>query len=267
MTATSAQHDYFDGQLRASHPALFERYAAASAAAVEEGASLDLRYGPHPRQTLDLFRSLTPPRATILYLHAGYWQSRDKSGFRFIAPPLTADGFDVALVNYPLCPEVGVAEIVAATLAGMPRIVVLLGDAPIVLAGHSAGAQIAVEIGMAARGQGWRVAGIVSISGVFDLVPLIGTSINDRLALDEQAARQASPLFRVAPDSPPALFAVGEEETAGFRAQTRRMGEAWAAAGNDARQIVVPGADHFSILGELGDGANPLGAAVRGFAP
>ena len=34
-------------------------------------------------------------QAAIIYLQGGYWQSRDKSMFRFIAP----------LDNYPLCRE------------------------------------------------------------------------------------------------------------------------------------------------------------------
>ena len=34
-----------------------------------------------------------------------------------------------------------------------------------------------------------------SISGLFDLVPLIGTSINDKIGMDEAEATSASPLF------------------------------------------------------------------------
>ena len=256
----SAQFDYADGQVRPTHKALLEQYAAASQAALAQATALDLRYGPHPRQTLDLFRAPGTARATFVYFHAGYWQSRDKQDFRFLAPPLMADGFNVALVNYPLCPEVTVAEINAATLAAMPGILALLGDAPVIMAGHSAGGQIVVEIGMAGQSP---VAGIVAISGVFDLVPLIGTSINARLGLDEAAAHAASPAYRTLP-GPPALFMVGSEETAGFREQTRQMFTAWEAAGNDAQHIIVPGADHFSILQRLCDPADPFGTAVRG---
>ena len=59
---------------------------------------------------------VTPAAAqgVMLYLHAGYWQSRDKSLFRFLAPAFQARGFHVALANYPLCPDVTLDELVKA---------------------------------------------------------------------------------------------------------------------------------------------------------
>ncbi|MFN5902964.1 MAG: hypothetical protein ACK439_08375, partial [Novosphingobium sp.] len=109
ITATANQFEYIDGQLRPSQAALFERYAAESELAVRAiQPALDLPYGPHPRQTRDLFRTGQPRRGVVAYFHAGYWQSRDKSGFRVLAPPLVADGFDVAVINYPLSPELSV---------------------------------------------------------------------------------------------------------------------------------------------------------------
>ncbi len=263
MSAGSPQFDYFDGQLRTSHRALFERFAAASAAAAEACApALDIAYGPHPRQRFDLFRAEGARRATIAYFHGGYWQSRDKADFRFIAPPLVAEGFDVALVNYPLCPEVSVAAIVEAAGAVMAAL-----DGAVVLAGHSAGGQIVVELGLLARARSWDVAGILAISGVFDLVPLVETTLNVRLGLDAAAAELASPVRRVAASLPTAVFAVGGDETDAFLLQTRRMCEAWRAAGNAAREIVVAGADHFSVLENICDPDGALRAAVGSLAP
>ncbi len=252
QTTTANQFEYIDGQLRQSHAALFEAYAEANAAAVEAGQpELDLAYGPHPRQTLDLFRTAQPRRGVVAYLHAGYWQSRDKCGFRFLAPPLTADGFDVALINYPLSPELGVMAIVTAAAAALPVLAELTDQAPLLLVGHSAGAQIAVELAMAAEGQASPIAGILSISGVFDLEPLLDTSVNAKLGLDPASARAASPIHRVRPGAPRTLFAVGALETQAFQDQTARMAKAWAEAGNAATELTVADADHFSILTEL----------------
>lgn len=247
MSPDSAQFDYLDGQLRASHPALFERFAAMSAAAVEAcSPERDVPYGPHPRQRFDLFRAEGERRATIAYFHGGYWQSRDKADFAFIAPPLVADGFDVALVNYPLCPEASVAGVVEAAMA-LPGVL----EGPLVLVGHSAGGQIVVELALAARERGWDVAGLLAISGVFDLEPLTGTTLNARLGLDAATARAASPIRRGVPGLPRAVFAVGGGETQAFRQQTQRMCEEWADAGNRSDALTVPGADHFSILESL----------------
>ena len=53
------------------------------------------------------------------------------------------------------------------------------------------------------------------------------------------------------PGSPPALFAVGAEETPAFLEQSRGMWATWQAAGNDAALEIAPGADHFSLLLQL----------------
>lgn len=255
------QFEYIDGQLRPTHAALFERFAAANEAAIGAGQpELDLPYGPHPRQTMDLFRAAGARRAVVAYLHAGYWQSRDKSGFRFLAPPLTDDGFDVALINYPLSPELGVMEIVDATAAALPVLAELTANAPLILVGHSAGAQIAVELAMAAPPV--TIAAILSISGVFDLEPLLDTTVNAKLGLDPTTARAASPIHRVRPGAPPTLFAVGAFETESFQRQSSAMSRAWTEAGNAASDLIVPAADHFSILAELSGEAGLLRTAL-----
>jgi arylformamidase len=260
----SNQFEYIDGQLRPAHTALFEQIAAENDRAFNDGQPrLEIAYGPHPRQTLDLFRTPRGRRATVVYFHAGYWQSRDKSGFSFLAPPLASDGFDVAIINYPLSPDMGVKDIVVAANASLPALAALTKNAPLILVGHSAGAQIAIELGMSAHGADWNVTGVMAISGVFDLAPLIDTSVNEKLALDLVAARAASPLHRVVSGSPRAIFAVGALETRAFRDQTARMSEAWAGAGNETSHMTVPDADHFSVLNELCRDDGMLRAAMR----
>lgn len=264
--STANQFEYIDGQLHPSQAALFEHFAAESELAVRSGEpALDLTYGPHPRQTLDLFRTTQPRRGVVAYFHAGYWQSRDKNGFRFLAPPLAAGGFDVAVINYPLSPELGVMAIVAAAAAALPVLAELTDSAPLILVGHSAGAQIAVELAMSAQAPDGLIAGIVSISGVFDLVPLLDTSVNAKLGLDAATARAASPIHRVVSGAPRTLFAVGALETRAFRDQTARMAAAWADAGNTAVELTVPDADHFSILTELCREGGVLRAAIATF--
>lgn len=264
--AAANQFEYIDGQLRPSHAALFDHFTTENDRAVKDGQpALDVAYGPDPRQTLDLFRTLRKRKAAVAYFHAGYWQSRDKSGFRFLAPSFAADGFDTALINYPLSPQMSVSDIVAAASASLTTLAALTDNAPQLLVGHSAGAHIAVELGMQARGT-CTVAGIMSISGVFDLAPLIHTSVNERLALDAATARAASPLHRVVSGAPPTLFAVGALETKAFRNQTAEMSGAWTAAGNASHRITVPNADHFSILTELCHENGILRAAIRDFS-
>jgi arylformamidase len=265
---TDAVFDYLQGQLRPMHPALMEAFAAAGAAAVAALApELEIAYGPHPRERFDIFRAAGAPRGTLLYFHAGYWQSRDKASFRCIAPALVAAGLHVAMVGYPLCPEVALAAVTEAARRALPAVAARLGG-PLVIAGHSAGAHLAVELALtdwpaALRG---RIAGIAGLSGVYDLQPLLDTPLNDKLRLDAAGARRHSPLYRLRGSLPPALFAVGAEETTAFRAQNAAMHAAWQAAGNPAELVEVPEADHFSLLQGFAPGAALL-AAVLSLVP
>ena len=137
---------------------------------------------------------------------------------------------------------------------------------PWIAAGHSAGAHLAVELALtdwASRGApADTVAGVVALSGVYDLAPLIRTPLNDNLKLTPESARAASPVFRVNAGAIPALFAVGAEETAAFRRQNQDMALAWSRAGHPAQTLVVEGADHFSLLRGVTHEASPLHQSI-----
>ncbi|VTU38924.1 alpha/beta hydrolase [Variovorax sp. RA8] len=255
------QFQYVEGQSRASFAALLAEFEAESqAATTTESCALDVRYGPLERQTFDFFTARRSPRGTLAYFHAGYWQSRDKSTFRFIAPAFTAAGLNVALVNYPLCPTVSLPELIEAAKACVPaiRARATAGDAdgvPLVLSGHSAGAHIAVELALADAGD---LAGIVAMSGIFDLAPLVETSLNQKLQLDPATAAACSPIHRIRAKLSPALVVVGDEETPAFIEQSRRLHDAWSSAGNQSALYVAPRADHFGLLRQFAAPGGPL---------
>ena len=69
------------------------------------------------------------------------------------------------------------------------------------LCGHSAGGHLCAMIlhSMLSTHQADSLAalrGIVSVSGVFDLTPLIHTDVNDNLSMSWEEARHLSPLFK-----------------------------------------------------------------------
>lgn len=259
------QYHYVQGQARPGFPALLADYEARSRAAAAAGdCALDLRYGPHARQTFDFFPARGRPRGTLAYFHAGYWQSRDKSGFRFIAPAYAQAGLHVALVNYPLCPEVSLSALVEAARACVPAIRAQAGgDGALVLAGHSAGAHIAVELALAQRDDD-AIAGVAALSGIYALAPLLATTLNDKLRLDAATAHAGSPLHRVRAIAAPALFAVGATETPAFVAQSRDFHQAWTAAGNRGALHIEPEADHFSLLQPFASPGSALFTQVLG---
>ena len=127
---------------------------------------------------------------------------------------------------------------------------------PLVI-GHSAGGHLSAA--MLANEWG-RVAGVPAdlvragygLSGVYDLAPLIGTSLNQALYLSAGISRAASPMFRPAPAKGRRFVAaVGGDESAEFLRQSREIAQTWEQAGVVTENVVVPGANHFTILEEL----------------
>lgn len=267
-----AEAGYVVDQRRPHWPATIARFEAASAEAAElPGFEADVAFGPHPRQRYDLLPARGPARGIVAYFHPGFWQLRDRTLFRCLLPLFSALGCDAVTVGYPLCPDASLAELTEAARAVVPalaeRAARVHGRAlPIVAAGHSAGGHLAVELAStdwAARGfDPAPIAGVVALSGVYDLAPLVATTLNAALRLDAASARAASPLFRVPAHGCPALFAVGGGETEAFLDQNRRMHDAWAAAGHEARALESDGDDHFSLITRLLDEDGPLRRAV-----
>lgn len=266
METQTAEYQYVTGQARPGFAALFNAFALANEAALAQSEwMLDLVYGEHPRQRIDIAVAKGTAKGTVLYFHAGYWQSRDKSQFRFLAPSMTQAGFNVAFVGYPLCPEVSLAELTRSVSNALPAVIKALPQSssplPIIIAGHSAGAHLSIEIALAQSDrtpENQRITGLVPISGIYNLSPLLETSLNERLRLDPSSAQETSPVFRTRAGMPPATFLVGGTETPAFLEQNRQMAEAWSQAGNWADHHAQAGMDHFSLLSALSKPNGPL---------
>ena len=217
MTSPEYTHDFvergYDNRAAVpDHPAWFERFARLSAATKAKLApKLDLRYGPNPKETLDLFLPSGPCRGTFVFIHGGYWRALDKADHLFVAEPFVEQGYAVAVINYDLCPAVGIATIVDECRRAVAWLV-REGErhgaraAPMVVGGHSAGGHLAaMMVATPAEAFGSTqhpVAGAVSLSGVHDLRPLTRFSYNVDLKLDQASASALSPvLHRPATDA------------------------------------------------------------------
>ena len=261
--------------IRARHPdhqSVRDGWAAASAAAK---TSLDwredLRYGKAPRQQLDLFPARGAASPLLIFIHGGYWRSNDKTYYGFIAAPVTARGGALANINYGLAPNTPMGDIIAHA---RDAVIWLYDNAAagnfdrsrIHVAGHSAGGHLAAELAATdwqARGLPADVIrGITAISGLFDLAPLIETSINNELGLDVDSARQFSPLFRLPRPGAALTVAVGADETDEFLRQSRVYAEQCRAAGHAADLLCLEACNHYTILSQLAGGDAPLTQAV-----
>jgi len=225
----------------------------------------DLRYGGAPRATLDYFpaRAGTRRPGLLTYIHGGYWQEGSKDHSAFLAPAWHDAGMAHAVVGYTLAPEARLPQIVAECRAAHAWLVAradTLGFDPanVVIAGSSAGSYLAAA---SADRSSVPVRGIVPVSGVFDVAPLIGTSINGPLGLD---ATTAAALDLLTPERRycPAVVAWGEVETDAFKRQSGAFAAGLHATGTPCLSLEVPGRNHFDVILELGDPASPLFAAT-----
>lgn len=273
MASIDYEVEYNNRRRVPDYAAYGERFQAASAAyrAEAKGAELDVVYGPRERQRYDFFPAAGASAPVLVYIHGGYWQRGDRKDFSFIARTFNAAGVTVALPSYSLCPAVTVGDIIDELRACVAAVWKRTGRR-VVVAGHSAGghltaAMTATDWSAIAGMPADAVYGGVSISGVFDLPPLVSTSINDLARMDAASARAASPMFWPPPRGAKAhVAAVGGAESAEFLRQASEIAALWAKAGLRSTELVVEGTNHFSVVEELGKPDSALFKAIAGMA-
>lgn len=211
---------------------------------------LDLPYGSHPRERFDLFPGSGGP--LVIFIHGGYWRSQSKERFSYVAAPLVRTGFTVVLPGYPLAPEAALPRVFDSVKRSVLAIFADIGGAmPWIVAGHSAGGHLAALL----AAMDWREHGIgqpacLPISAIFALDPLIETSLNRDLGIDEALAAEMSPLSMAAPYGPLRIL-VGAEETPGFLRQSADYFAHCRSSGRDAELVRLSGRNHYTIVGEL----------------
>ena len=257
MTIIDYEAEYNNRQRVPEHVDINERWSMLAAAYRLAGETqLDQPYGSRERQRYDVFHAAADDAPLIVYIHGGYWQRGDRKDYSFVARELNANGITVAIPSYSLSPAVSVMEVgddIQLCLAALWK---RMKKRPIVV-GHSAGGHLTAEM-LARDWSGFPgvpadlVRAGYAISGVFDLAPLIGTSLNEALSLTGGTARAASPLFRPPPPKGRRFVAaVGGDESEEFLRQSREVAERWSKVGVDARCEVIAGTNHFTIVDEL----------------
>lgn len=236
------------------------------------GCRLDIAYGAGPKETFDFFPTDEPGAPLLVFIHGGYWKSRDKRDFARLASSWIKDGVNFVSLNYPLCPEASMDDVVAACRGGVAWLwenALEFGFDParIFVAGHSAGAHLAVMT-LAADWQGLGdyphalVKGATAISGLYDLRPLRLSFHNEDLGLDEAEADRNSPVRNVPARAGPLILTVGEREGDEFIRQTNELAMAWRQDGLEVAVTGAPGLYHFNIVDKLAEPGSPLYDAV-----
>jgi arylformamidase len=255
------------------NPALMAGWARDAAAYREQCTPRRITYGPGPRQSIDFFAGEGRDKGkapVVVFIHGGYWQALDGSSFSHMARGLNAHGVGVAVPTYDLCPQVSVAEIIEEMRQAARELAKL--SETLVISGHSAGGHLAACM----LATDWKaydaslpsslVRAAYAISGLFDLAPLVPTSINKALGLDQTTAKAASPLFWKPPSHGSLDAVVGELESAEYHRQSRSLVEAWGKAGLATQFGTVPAANHFTAIAPLADPASSMTLRLKELA-
>jgi hypothetical protein len=232
-----------------------ERWAASAATfrAFHSDSVLNQLYGPKPRNRYDLFRAPNA-KGTVIFVHGGYWHKLDKSFWSHLAAGPLAHGWNVAFPEYTLAPDARISEITAEIATAVTEI----AKGPIRLTGHSAGGHLVSRMNCSDISMAADIQHTVSISGIHDLGPLIGTNMNDTLNLDKTEAFLESPAFATAKPKTSITFWVGAAERPEFLRQNRIICENWFRTGVNATDHYAPNNHHFSVIESLSDPNSPL---------
>ena len=245
------------------------RYAIASAetrATLE--CRLDLAYGTHPGETLDIFPARSAPAPVHVFVHGGYWQRLDKADSSFVARALQPAGAAVVVINYALIPTVDMDELVRqcrASIVWVHRNAESFGGDPnrIFVSGHSAGGHLVAML----MSTDWNAfanlaADVIKagcgISGLYDLEPIRLSYLNAVLKLTPEAARRHSPVHCPPPRSGPLLLTVGALEGSEYHRQTEELAAVWRSRGLPCQALDLSKHHHFSILADLEDPGSTL---------
>jgi arylformamidase len=232
------------------------------------GGRYDIRYGDGPLETLDVFPSDPPGGPLHIFIHGGYWRALDKDDYSAIAEPMVAAGATAVALNYDLCPDVSLDDIVGQirrAIAYVARNAADLGgDADrLYISGHSAGAHLcALALAHDWTSEGLPadlIKGAALVTGIYDPEPARHISLNSEFRLTPEIAERNNAFSHLPRGGASILVAVGGDETESWIAQSADFHR---AVGGDAELMVVPGCDHFGVTAELVDAGKPLCQAV-----
>ena len=246
---------------------------AAQARKVRNSAKswLNVAYGSSPRELLDIYAADKPAGPVLVYVHGGYWRSGSKEDNCNFVPTFTQRGATVVLVEYALCPQVTVSDIVRQTrsaIAWTYKNIVRYGADPakLFIAGHSAGGHLTAM----ALAHDWEkdglprdlIKGAVATSGVYDLQMVMQISVQEDVRMTPEIAAANSPIIHPPRVKCPLLVAVGGAEPKGWQQMSEDYFQFAKQHGMNATYLVEPDATHYTMSEHLLDDRRPLTQAM-----
>ncbi|XP_061889575.1 kynurenine formamidase isoform X2 [Entelurus aequoreus] len=226
---------------------------------------LNVPYGDGDGERLDAYIPTTDSldMPLVIYIHGGYWQFLSKEESGFMAVPLVDKGVVVVAVGYDVAPKGNMDLMVSQVRKSVVSVVQQYSHiSGLYLCGHSAGAHLAAMV----LSTDWsqysvtpQIKGAFLVSGIYDLLPILSTYVNEPLKMTEEVAIRNSPnkliqLLKLSSCGCQILVAVAENDSPEFRKQSEDYYKTLKETGLNVTMEDVPNTDHFNIIEQLVDG-------------
>ncbi len=232
-----------------------------SASAAEERRGIP--YGPDPAQRMDLYGRADAP--ALVFVHGGGWTAGAPADYAFVARPLAALGWRVAVPGYRLHPAVNYPTFVEDVALACRALA-----GPLVMMGHSAGAFIAAALAYDPRwGLRGRTRGFIGLAGPYDFQ---AREANPPAIFPGMARVEAIPHAIPLAGAAPMLLLHGLDDTVVRPRHSRILAARGRNAGLAVRHVEYAGMGHVGIIAAFAAPLRRLGVAegdvlgeVRGF--
>ena len=222
-----------------------------------------IAYGSASRQKLDVYQpeAAGSSRPVVVFFYGGSWKRGNRGSYRFVGEAFAARGYIAIVPDYRLYPEVRFPDFVedgARAVAWVHENIRDYGGDPdrIVLAGHSAGAHIAMLLSL---DRGYldsvgvpthAIAGVAGLAGPYAFDPLQYRTIRPIFA-DTANPDDARPISFARPNAPPTLLLHGEDDTLVQPVNSELLARALRAKGVNARYAPLENIGHIGIVVSL----------------
>ena len=223
-------------------------------------------YGPHPRQSLDVYvpNDLQGPADVIIFFYGGRWQSGDKRDYRFVAEAFTSKGLIAVIPDYRLFPQVAYPAFnhdAAAAYRWVETHIESYQGNPkrVFIAGHSTGAYLAAMVTLNERLQkraGIKAppCGMIGLAGPYDFLPFTDNDIKQVFATADHLI-ETQPIHYVNGTEAAMLLLYGDADDTVLSHNARNLVDSVLRLGGQAQLITYKGVGHLGLAASL---AKPL---------
>ena len=231
---------------------------------------LDLAFGDHPKQRLDLYLPKTNDGnlAVFVFLHGGGFREGDRAHYGSVSIPFARHGVITAVASYRLTSQgyhfPDQAEDLHRALAWLYRNIANYGGSRdrLYVGGHSAGALLSAEVAVKTN---WLkvmglpldlIKGVIPVSGRYGIRPK-----GDGYVRDESLLGIASPIDNIVNLHPWYLVAVGSVEK-NYLEASKEFVKRLQEKGVQSDLLILGGEDHAQTALSLGNEKSELFQAV-----